>query len=261
MGAPYDSLVVADGAARYLRLDDTSGTTAVASVGSDGSYVGSPTLNQAGPVEFGRPDKSVGFNGSSNYVEVGAVAGLSVSTAQSFEWWQKNDTIISNTWPSGNSGIIIGTNNDTSAVLAGAATGSLANEVITVSNEGGGAGDRTGWSGFTIPTGWHHYVLTYSGTQNGWTLFIDGLDVTGSAWGGTKIAASGGAFGFSAAWTQYLAYSPAYGGGPKYQGWSGMAAFAVYNAAALSAVQARSHYWVGQPLWRDGGSRAAMVMG
>lgn len=55
----------------YLRLDDTSGTSAVDASGNSqtGTYVDSPTLNQS-PISFDQSGRSVKFNGSSQYITV-----------------------------------------------------------------------------------------------------------------------------------------------------------------------------------------------
>lgn len=55
----------------YLRLDDTSGTSAVDASGNSqtGTYVNTPTLNQS-PISFDQSGRSVQFNGSSQYITV-----------------------------------------------------------------------------------------------------------------------------------------------------------------------------------------------
>lgn len=49
LGSAYVDEVLADAPVLFLLLDDTSGTTARARVGTDGTYVGSPTLAASGP--------------------------------------------------------------------------------------------------------------------------------------------------------------------------------------------------------------------
>lgn len=69
----------------------------------------------------------------------------------------------------------------------GSSTATLTNEVASILD---GAGNNTGWTGFTIPAGWHFLVFAYDGTANGWTFYLDGIAV------GTKISAGTGAGGF-----------------------------------------------------------------
>lgn len=55
----------------YLRLEDTSGTSATDASGNSqtGTYTNSPTLNQA-PISFDQTGRSVLFNGASQYITV-----------------------------------------------------------------------------------------------------------------------------------------------------------------------------------------------
>ncbi len=63
----YQGLVKSYGFTEYWRFLETSGTTAATMVGTDtGTYVGSPTLDQVGPLVM--PSKSITLNGSSQYV-------------------------------------------------------------------------------------------------------------------------------------------------------------------------------------------------
>lgn len=73
----------------YWRLGETSGTTAIAVVGPNGTYSGSPTQNVSGLLPNGDTDKSVTFNGSSQYVNLGDVTWFDGNTNRwtiAF-WW------------------------------------------------------------------------------------------------------------------------------------------------------------------------------
>ncbi len=76
-GGSYNAAVLADSPLAYWRLGETSGTTAADSSGNNrsGSYVASPSLNQPGALA-GDTNRAVGFNGSSQYVNVPYVAAL-----------------------------------------------------------------------------------------------------------------------------------------------------------------------------------------
>ncbi len=58
---PYAAAVLADSPTIYYRLGETSGTTAVAKVGTDGTYVGSPTLGVTSLIQ-GTSDTAVTFS-------------------------------------------------------------------------------------------------------------------------------------------------------------------------------------------------------
>ena len=83
----YAGAVLADSPAAYYRLDESSGTTVFdgSSHGLDGSYSGSPTLNQPG---IAAGDTAVSFNGSSQYAQVPYNAALNGSSF-AVEAWAK----------------------------------------------------------------------------------------------------------------------------------------------------------------------------
>lgn len=225
----YEQMVLDDGATLLLPLGDASGTTAAALVGADGSYVGSPTLQTAGP-SVAIP-YAIATDGVDDYVAVGALSPAYL-TAQSWEWWAYTSSGIS---ASGPSFVAMSQNTGTRWVGYGNQTGALTGEVVSVLNYNTSSGDVTAWSGFTIPAGWHHYVLTYNGTQNGWTLYIDGVAT------GTKISVSGGSYGWEAGTYQLSRISS----GPTHYAIEGLAMFAVYEGIELTATQVADHYAAG----------------
>ena len=84
----YSSNVLADTPINYWRLNDTTGTSAAASAGGNGTYAGAFTLNQAGPFVGDPTNKSVDFAG-------GTFAGSLVAGVQSkfsIEFWLNPDT-------------------------------------------------------------------------------------------------------------------------------------------------------------------------
>jgi hypothetical protein len=76
-GTSYSQTVLADSPAAYWRLGEASGTTAADASGNGrtGSYVATPTLGAPGALN-GDSNTSVGFNGTSQYVNVPYAAAL-----------------------------------------------------------------------------------------------------------------------------------------------------------------------------------------
>lgn len=221
---PYLTAVLADSPLIYLPLDDPSGTTATAKAGSNGTYVGSPSLHTTGPsshIPYG-----VALDGVNDCVTLPNLAFSGSASPQSIEFWADAGAIsnassfkapfLKDTSPNG-------------AIAFGSATGLLTNEVVTVIPTSG-VDERTGWSGFSVSSGWHHYVLTYSGTQNGWILYIDGTAV------GTKISNLGGSRGFTSGSTFTLGRN-----GSSFYAFTGIAAFAAYDSV-LSPTRVAAHY-------------------
>lgn len=79
---PYCNLPLADGALALWMLDETSGTSAADTTGNGhtGTYEGSPTLGQPGPV-----GRSVQLNGSSQYISVATLTGFPTTGAYTLE--------------------------------------------------------------------------------------------------------------------------------------------------------------------------------
>lgn len=67
-GASYDSVVTALSPISRWKLDDTSGTTAVATAGTAGTYAGTPTLGATGLVTDG--GTAVTFDGNTQEVQL-----------------------------------------------------------------------------------------------------------------------------------------------------------------------------------------------
>lgn len=81
----YETTVIGDGPVLYLRLDETSGTVADDEVNAaNGTYSGTPTLNQAGLISDGA---SVLFDGVDDFVSVADRANLDITTNLSIALW------------------------------------------------------------------------------------------------------------------------------------------------------------------------------
>lgn len=90
--ASYAATVLADSPVCYYRLAEASGTTMVDSSGNsrNGTYGGSPTLAQTSLLTTDLTDKSVRFNGSTQYATVPYGSWMNGSTgAFSIELWFK----------------------------------------------------------------------------------------------------------------------------------------------------------------------------
>jgi large repetitive protein len=85
----YSDAVLADNPVSYWRLDETSGTTAADSKGSNpGTYTNGPTLGQAGALPDTINNKAASFDGVNDNVNVPYTAAL--NTAQfTLEFWAK----------------------------------------------------------------------------------------------------------------------------------------------------------------------------
>jgi Concanavalin A-like lectin/glucanases superfamily len=81
----YAEAVRADAPLLYLRLGESSGTTAVAEVGASGTYSGGPTLGQAGAVAG---NTAVRLDGVDDLVSLPASLVLAAGSSVTIEWWQ-----------------------------------------------------------------------------------------------------------------------------------------------------------------------------
>lgn len=228
----YITEVLADTPDGFYYLDDPSGTTATDYSGNanHGTYSGSPTLGLESPTISG--PGSLSTSGSATMTSTSFTGGT--AAARSFEIAAYSATAISS---SSSAKYLVSATANTSWVCFGAAPGvSGTTEVVTVSAELLGAGDRTYWHGFTIPAGWHLYLFDFDGTQGGWTLYIDGVDVTSAPYSGTKANVSGGAAGWPTA-----TYQIASNGAGTYSSWAGIGALST-SPAALGSTRAEDRY-------------------
>jgi hypothetical protein len=98
----YSSVVLAKGPVGYWRLGEASGPTVADASGNgyDGTYLGNPTLGQAGAIA-NDPDTAVGFNGpdSQDYVEIPDPDSQAFSQSTStvgltVEVWMRPDVLM-----------------------------------------------------------------------------------------------------------------------------------------------------------------------
>lgn len=247
----YDDVVLADNPILYLPLGDSSGTTAVALAGSDGTYSGGPTLQVDGPSNV--IPHGISTDGSNDYLQTPTVSGLGAAQAQSWEVWVDAGVV----WNTSNvKRFIFGPSNSYGGFgITGNITGQANNEVGIVGEHFTTNAPLTYWTGSTVPdSGWRHVVYTYSGIRNDWTWYIDGVDATDPAWGFTKSAANSGAAGVQNGQQWTIAVQLA---GPNYSAFDGLAAFAIYDSE-LSAADV-AHHFASRDIWE--GSNSPMVMG
>lgn len=205
----------AAGLLAYWRLQETSGTSAADSKGTDtGTYTGAPTLGATGPLTVAPTDTGVTFNGSTQYV----TASSPTSAVDNFaiECWMKA--------PASNSAIIVAAANSTSGsdgwglgFLNNLTLAGLLFNVVNVS------------SGYTFTdTNWHHVVMTReSGTLK---FYVDGVQTSGTST--STPVAPGASFTIAAQVTSgnFSRFFP-----------GSLSEVAVYNQA-LSATTVAAHY-------------------
>jgi hypothetical protein len=163
----YSSAIMADTPAGYWRLSEATGTVAVDRVGTHhGTYAYSPALGRPGAL-YNDPATSVGFNGTSQFVQAPTDASLNTSRF-SFEIWAR---------PTGGAGTYRGVMADRYYPQGWAVYLGPNNTWEFWINSGAG---MTGISGGTAsPNAWHHVVGTFDGTAA--TLYINGVAVASAA--------------------------------------------------------------------------------
>lgn len=231
----YLDVVMRDNPFCYMPLDEQTASTVAKGYGrfGNGTYPASGTNRTNGPgrdmVQARNTDAATGYVQFPTFQS--SVLGL--SQPQTWEVWVN----FSTTDVDSTSGAqwIIGSDFTTVAPMAwGNAHASLTNEVVSVINDGGGANDGTGWSGFTITSGWHHHATVFNANAQGdWTYYMDGIAR------GTIGHNSGGSFGCE--------YDKVYYLGRKVSSFTGgfYASAAVYNYA-LTPAQLITHYQTGR---------------
>lgn len=230
-------------------FDETGGTIAR----GQGRTPNNNATYSATGVTYRRPGPSaaipyaVGLDGTAGVITLPAYFGPAATNGQRQSWevWA-NDT-VTRTLSSGPTTLIgsTDTNNTWPLRLGGNSTGSLTNEVAAIANDVDATGTRTGWTGFTIPAGWHHHVITYSSARNSWRYFKDGAEITLTA-GTTKVAAGGGCAAFLGTATYTIGQVQ----GSVFSTWAGIAALAYYTIE-LSPLRIAANYTAGM-----GGARS-----
>jgi PKD repeat protein len=172
-GSTYSQTVLADSPLAYWRLGETSGTSAADASGNGrtGSYVGAPTLGAPGALS--EANTAVGFNGSSQYVNVPYAAALNPAQF-TVEGWAFI-TGGQGTYRSLVTSRDYSTNNARGFVIYAAAdnTWQLWN--------GAGAGWSIAYGPAVTLNQWTHLVGTYDGTTM--RLYVNGTLVASTAAG------------------------------------------------------------------------------
>ena len=160
-------------------LDDTSGTTCVAAVGTNGTYNNSPTLGD--PSKGGSLGTAVTFNGSNQTVSTASFYPVTGTSALSTSiWFKTSDT----------TGALVEFGNATAAGLW----------LMTVESgviwERSISGVVASWGTGYDDDAWHHLVLTkpYAGTMSSVLCYVDGSLVARTSLGTDStinLAASG----------------------------------------------------------------------
>jgi hypothetical protein len=249
---PYASLIISDGAAEYLRLDQPANdiATNLGTLGAAANGVYSYTTNGAAgprpPVYPGFPLNNLAaeFNGTDSYVDLGNPDGLNFTNEITLEAWVEPNT----------------NNIDgaTADVIAHGIDDILQNGVsLQLLNVSGGAGVATYQVGsvvsatpssasFTIPaadlsgTNWVYLAGTYDGTN--WNIYRNGvLGASQAGTGSTAIGNAWWAIGARGRWKRDGGY-PTSGLEEQFAG--GIDGAAIYNYS-LSPGQIAAHYLAG----------------
>jgi Concanavalin A-like lectin/glucanases superfamily len=156
----YDDAVLADNPVSYWRLDETSGTTAADSKGSNpGTYTGGVTLGQAGALPDAINNRAAGFDGVNDYVSAGNPASLQLATG-TVEAWIKTSNAGTG-WRD-----IINKKN--------AFALSLDTNVLSIYDWGTSAPVSAGIN--LADNQWHHVAMSFqSGVNNGTKIYVDGV--------------------------------------------------------------------------------------
>jgi Concanavalin A-like lectin/glucanases superfamily/Calcineurin-like phosphoesterase len=213
----YTQAVIADSAAAYWRLGETSGTTAVDELGSSPGAYNNVSLNQAGTLTCDS-NASASFDGTQSYVRVPSTSALNMSSAVTIELWAKRRTITTAYQ------VLVG--------KPGNGQSKLENYAVWLYNNryqaffGNGTSSVTVISSAVTDTKWHHVVATDDGSTV--KIYLDGVLKASTA---TTLALTPN--------SNPLNIGRANNGAYFFNGW--IDEVAVYPKA-LSATAVQSHY-------------------
>jgi Concanavalin A-like lectin/glucanases superfamily len=182
LGAGYQGVVLADSPAGYWRLDDSSGPTAAAAIGSDGTYVGSISYGIGGAVAG---DPGVQLLSTAGYLAVPRL----VSADFSLEFWFKDAAPVEDghvDWSTGAAlvdGDVPGVHDDfgVSIDASGHVMAGVGNPDTTIHASAADYGDSA----------WHYVVFTRTMSTGALHLYVDGaLQAVGAGNTGLLNAAS-----------------------------------------------------------------------
>ncbi|MEO5964884.1 MAG: PQQ-dependent sugar dehydrogenase, partial [Candidatus Limnocylindrales bacterium] len=167
--AGYASLVAADGAVAYWRLDEASGTTVRDSRGAaTGAYAGSPVLGTPGALGSDT-DTAVTFPGATSYATIPDQNAIDFGNGPfSVEFWYRAGTPNALRF-------LVSKGSQFNVYMN--ATGNL-----TVDNDNTAAVQVGPGFGIGADLNWHYFVVTRTGSgTTGTRIYQDGLDVTNFA--------------------------------------------------------------------------------
>jgi len=167
---PYEANLLSLGPLAYWPLNETSGSVAYDLAGGyNGTYIGGVTLGEAGATNafFGSPSYSVGFDGSSGYVDI-PEGPFNITNAITVSAWCLPSSLAL-------FGDMIGHGDQSWRITVN-------NTVQPGGNDGPQLPDATGPTAISDGN-WHMVVYTYNGTVTGnnGILYVDGVQVAQNA--------------------------------------------------------------------------------
>lgn len=213
---PYRAAVAADSPVAWWRLDETTGTTAADSTGTNtGTYTGSPTLGSTGLAVADPGDKSVTFSASTlQYVEAPDASALNPASLSI-------EALIDPTTLTGGNHRIVEKGADSQWQI-------IANGTTLQWNVIG----RTALSTPFTDTGRHHVVCTYDSASGVAWIYVDGRPVA------TTIATSPGS---APTTTTPLRIAGKPTGVTASDGFPGQVEHVALYSSALSPMQVKAH--------------------
>jgi hypothetical protein len=232
----YSDAVIADGPASYWRLDETSGTSAADSAGSQtGTYRNGVTLGQTGAMSAAA-NKAAGFDAVDDDVQVGDVYDYAGTASFSVEFWMKRTATNDTLWRP----VIV--KEDPGADWSSRQGWAmwLAPNSNKVSMERWNGAASSGISTSTINAGsWYHIVATYDGSTI--RLYVNGTlnrsAASSLSMNDHTIPLRFGSFG-------------SYTDSSWFSRYSGLLDDVAIYSSTLSAAQVRTHYNAGR-CYRD----------
>jgi hypothetical protein len=226
----YTTEVAADSPKLYLKLAESSGTSAADSSGNahNGTYTGSPSFGQTGLP--GPGDTATLFDGVDDSIQVNDTADLDFSSAITIEaWFQRSNTGTTRlVHKSGAYYLFIGGTSGPSIEfsLTGVATFTY---TYSSAQEYGVPVDLTEGSPTPRASRWHHIVATYNGSVI--IIYVNGQEVARQTASGTITNSANNLF-----------VGKDNGSGDRFKG--RLAHIALYPTA-LSAARVQTHYRAG----------------
>lgn len=175
----YAAKVLSLGPIAYWPMEETSGTTMVASIGANGTYVNGPTLAVAGP--SAKIPKAVSFDGLNDYafaaLDLSAMSQTTISFWLAWTAYANNDRLAMEHTPNWNAtkGILVDPNSGDGVF-------------------GSGMSEGNGGSGYLIRNitrpsagAWHHFAIKLSRSAGTVTIRVDGSSAGGTAVAGGSV--------------------------------------------------------------------------